>query len=491
MMGRFRGWINDFALKEIPLLGRKFTWSNQQDNPVLVKLDRVFCSVDRELTFPRVILHSAASLDSDHCPLLLGLSDNKPGKWRFHFESFWTKLEGFQEEVHSAWVSVDAVRCPFQTLEKKLKVTARRLQGWSDKQVGHVRLQLALAKDLLHRLEMAHDERPLTPAEIWFKNRLKKQSLLLSSFKRTMARLRSKISWLKEGDANTRFFHMHARHRKRKNFVAMLVDGDRILTNHIEKAAAVDQFYTNLIGHCGNRKRTIDLEALGLPRHNLADLDSPFSEQEVLETIRGLPLDKAPGPDGFTGRFYRDCWGSIKAEVMAAVRAVWSRKFNNFYKLNTAFITMIPKKDGAEQVKDFRPISLVHSFAKLITKMLANRLAKRLNELVSPIQSAFIKGRFIQDNFMLVQQTARLLHQQKLPRLLLKLDITKAFDSVTWPFLIEVMQQIGFGHIWRDIVCGLLASSTTQVLLNGSPGEHIAHRRGLRQGDPLSPCFSS
>jgi hypothetical protein len=51
------------------------------------------------------------------------------------------------------------------------------------------------------------------------------------------------------------------------------------------------------------------------------------------------------------------------------------------------------------------------------------------------------------------------------------------------------MQQIGFGHIWRDIVCGLLASSTTQVMLNGSPGEHIAHRRGLRQGDPLSPML--
>ncbi|XP_020405790.1 uncharacterized protein [Zea mays] len=249
MMGRFRDLINDLGLKEIPLLGRKFTWSNQQDNPVLVKLDRVFCTVDWELTFPRVLLHSAASLDSDHCPLLLGRSDNRPGKRRFHFESFWTKLEGFQEEVHSAWNSVEAVRCPFQTLEKKLKMTARRLQGWSDKQVGHVRLQLALAKELLHRLEMAHDERPLTPAEIWLKNRLKKQSLMLSSFKRTMARLRSRISWLKEGDANTRFFHIHARHRKRKNFVAMLVDGDRILTNHCEKAAAVDQFYTNLIGN--------------------------------------------------------------------------------------------------------------------------------------------------------------------------------------------------------------------------------------------------
>jgi hypothetical protein len=88
-----------------------------------------------------------------------------------------------------------------------------------------------------------------------------------------------------------------------------------------------------------------------------------------------------------------------------------------------------PKKEEAAQPKNFRPISLVHSFAKLVTKIMANRLSGRLNEMVLPNQSAFIKGRFIPDNFMLVQQTAGYLHQQKQP-LLLKLDISKAFDSV-------------------------------------------------------------
>ena len=157
--------------------------------------------------------------------------------------------------------------------------------------------------------------------------------------------------------------------------------------------------------------------------------------------------------------------------------------------LNSAFITLQPKKEGADQPKDFRPISLVHSFAKLITKLLANRLAGHLQQMVSPNQNAFIKGRFIQDNFMLVQQTARFLHQQKQPRILLKLDISKAFDSVSWPFLIEILQHLGLGQIWRDILCGLLSSSSTQVLLNGIPGKHIYHQRGLRQGDPLSPML--
>jgi hypothetical protein len=74
----------------------------------------------------------------------------------------------------------------------------------------------------------------------------------------------------------------------------------------------------------------------------------------------------------------------------------------NFEQLNSAYITLLPKKEDATSIKDFRPISLVHSFAKLITKLLANRLAGRLNQMVSPNQSAFIEGRFIQDNFMLV-----------------------------------------------------------------------------------------
>jgi hypothetical protein len=110
--------------------------------------------------------------------------------------------------------------------------------------VGHIRSQLALAKEILHRLEIAHDARLLTSAEIWLKNKLKKHSLWLSSLKRTMTRLRSRVSWLKDGNANTKFFHMHARHRKRKNFVARLVQGEEVLTSQSDKAAAVDHFFS-------------------------------------------------------------------------------------------------------------------------------------------------------------------------------------------------------------------------------------------------------
>jgi hypothetical protein len=109
--------------------------------------------------------------------------------------------------------------------------------------------------------------------------------------------------------------------------------------------------------------------------------------------------------------------------------------------------------------------------------------------MVEANQSAFVRGRPIHDNYMLVQHSSKSLHRKKVASLFLKLDLTKAFDSVSWAFLLEVLTHLGFGNRWRNLISNLLATSSTQILLNGFPGEQIRHRRGLRQGDPLSPML--
>jgi hypothetical protein len=267
------------------------------------------------------------------------------------------------------------------------------------------------------------------------------------------------------------------------------VDGDQICTRHEDKAKLMDLYYEDVLGSSMNREQTINLSELWVTNFDLSELDAPFTEEEVWTTIKGLPSDKAPGPDGLTGRFYKPCWPVIKQDVMAAISAIWSRKLMGFSVLNTPYITLLPKKEEAEQPKDFRPINLVHSFAKPVTKALANRLAGQQNEMILPNQSAFIKGLLNRIISCLFNKHMGFLHQQRQPRILLKLDISKTFESVAWPFLLEVLQHMGFGQIWRDIISGLLGSSTTQVLLNGTPGRRIFHKRGLRQGAPLSPML--
>ncbi|KAM0849346.1 hypothetical protein ACQ4PT_053786 [Festuca glaucescens] len=170
---------------------------------------------------------------------------------------------------------------------------------------------------------------------------------------------------------------------------------------------------------------------------------------ETWAAVKDLPMDKAPGPDGFSGRFFQKAWSIIKDDVFRAFQHLYSLRAKGMRNLNDALIVLLPKKDGAIDVKDFRPISLIHSFGKLFSKMLANRLAPRLSELVAENQSAFVKGRSIHDNFKMVQLTTRTLHLSRVPSMLVKIDITKAFDSVSWPFLLRVLRLLGFGVRFR------------------------------------------
>jgi hypothetical protein len=84
---------------------------------------------------------------------------------------------------------------------------------------------------------------------------------------------------------------------------------------------------------------------------------------------------------------------------------------------------------------------------------------------------------------------AKGLHSKKVAHVLLKLDISKAFDSMAWPFLLEVLSHLGFGRRWCNLLCLLLSTAPTQILVNGDPGPNIVRRRRLRQGHPLSPML--
>lgn len=139
------------------------------------------------------------------------------------------------------------------------------------------------------------------------------------------------------------------------------------------------------------------------------------------------------------------------------------------YCFSKALVTLIPKKDGAEEIRDFQPVSLVHGAIKIFDKVLSVRLTDDLPRLVGVHQSAFVRGRSMHDNFMLVQCTARKLHALRNASVMVKLDISKAFDTVQWPFAIEVLSSLGFRPRWIAWIVGLLSTSSTRILVNGVP----------------------
>ena len=110
-------------------------------------------------------------------------------------------------------------------------------------------------------------------------------------------------------------------------------------------------------------------------------------------------------------------------------------------------------------------------------KVLAKRLSPHLDILVVANQNAFIRGSCIHDNYLMVQQTIKHLHKKKVASLFFKLDVSKAFDSVAWSFLLEVFRHLGFGTSWCNLVSNFLGTASTRVVLNGQPSKKIIHKR--------------
>jgi hypothetical protein len=159
LMASFKAVIDNLSLKEIGLNGRRFTWSNEQDNPTLTRIDRLFCTPDWELTFPTCFLHSLPSLMSDHTPLLLqGELEHRHNR-TFRFENFWVKMDGFRDLVEQVWSKPVHSLLPIKRLHTKLARVAKGLKRWRREKIGDTRLQLAIVKEVLLQLEAAQEFR--------------------------------------------------------------------------------------------------------------------------------------------------------------------------------------------------------------------------------------------------------------------------------------------------------------------------------------------
>ncbi|XP_040384518.1 uncharacterized protein LOC107305206 [Oryza brachyantha] len=487
-MNRFKSTLDHCELKEIHLQNQKFTWSNEWLRPTLVKLARCFCNETWNLAFPNHVLYALPTGPSDHCPLILSNAAVHDKPRTFKFENFWTKILGFKDVVADAWNKQTAHTEPIHRLNHKLQTTARCLRKWSRGICLEAKLQFYMALDVIQRLDTAQERRELTAAERRLRASLKNRLLGLATIERACKRQASRITNIREGDANTKFFHLKANTRRRKNNIQILRKENAWATSHEDKEAVIHDYFAAIMGWPEPRTCDLNWQEFHTPPVDLSHLDEPFTEEEILKAIKQMLTDKAPGPDGYTMNFFRVCWAIIKEDVVAVFNVINNLRCASLNMLNSANIVLIPKK-GAEEVADFRPISLIHSIAKILSKLLALRLRPHMHSLVSISQSAFIKGRSIHDNFKYVRNLARRYHKTRRPMLLFKLDITKAFDSVRWDYLLSLLQHQGFPQKWRDWISAILSTSTSQVLLNGISGERIQHGRGLRQGDPLSPLL--
>ncbi|GAA0179656.1 hypothetical protein LIER_29999 [Lithospermum erythrorhizon] len=193
--------------------------------------------------------------------------------------------------------------------------------------------------------------------------------------------------------------------------------------------------------------------------------------EEVKRVVFEMPADKTLGPDGMMVLFFQSFWHIVSIDIVRAVDSFFfSSRLLNF--VNHTHVCFIPKKTSPMSMSDYRPISLCNIIAKIIGRVMTNRLRGFLVSIISETQSAFLSGRIISDHILIAHE---LLHYMKHKVagnnhfMSLKLDMSKAYDRIEWKFLESIILKLGFYLTWVDWTMCLVSSVFYSFLVNGAP----------------------
>lgn len=481
----FRVVIEECQLSEIDLFGGKFTWERSQgsDASVREKLDRAFASTSWWLKFPLChlkVLHTAAS---DHEPLLLDLLrvDIPMRTFRFRFENMWLREPSFIEEVSKTWREL-----PKSHLLPKLFVVSLFMARWGKSFFHKFREKLKNHKANISRLVDCTDE---TSIQLYLSERDKLNALLLQE--EEYWKQRAKLHWLAEGDENTKFFHSFASTRKKENTIHYLVgDNGERFDDQKGMSEVVRKYFTDLFtGEVeeGNLAHEEGVRFVS-PEQNLKLIEE-FKFEEFTVAVKQMHPDKSSGPDGLNPAFFQRFWSVMVVEIYEYCKS-WLASSEFPGELNCTNVVLIPKKKDAACMKDLRPIALCNVLYKILAKVLANRLQGVLPDIISENQSVFVKNRSITDNILVAFEVIhhmRTKNRGSEGEVALKLNISKAYDRVSWSYLRHRLKLMGFCDKWVLWMMMCVKSVSYNFCLNGEYIGPVVPKRGLRQGDPLSP----
>ena len=302
--------------------------------------------------------------------------------------------------------------------------------------------------------------------------------------------LRSRAKWAVQGEKVSKYFcGLEKRHYISKQMFKLIDDDGLTISKTEEMVEKTRTFYEQLY-----KKREVEdislNEYVKLPKLDETEansLEGLITFEEAGTALRNMNNGKSPGTDGFTVEFFKFFWIDIGHFVVRSINEGFKNK-----KMSTTqregVIVCIPKGDKPrEYLKNWRPISLLNVVYKIGSSSIANRIKNVLPKIINEDQSGFVQGRYIGDNIRLLYDIIHYLQEKKMPGLLVSIDFEKAFDSIDWSFMMNVLKSFGFGNDLIQWISAFYKDIKSTVIVNGQISQHFQVERGCRQGDPISP----
>ncbi|XP_062103920.1 uncharacterized protein LOC133815046 [Humulus lupulus] len=402
-------WLEDTHVESLRSLRSFFTWTNNQNGPTRIysKIDHVFMNETWLDLFP----HSNAVLRwevvLDHCSCVVNiLPMENLGFKLFRFYNFWADHHDFTEVVMNSWrmpIQATGLRAIFlKTLRLK-----HRLKTFNRDNIGDIRLNYHTAKENYQEAQLQAQSHPY---DFSFQKVVKEAAEAFSVQKKmfhSFLTQRSKLTWLRQGDMNTSFFHAYLKKRRAENGIASYInDQGNLVDNFPEVVSHFVEHFRGYLGSPSSATGRINLQCIAMGSKLSVDhqlmLLKPFSRKEIRDALFGISITKSPGPDGFGSGFFKVVWQDIGDEVCSAISQCFDTGcFPS--ELHETSLSLVPKVANPSRAIDYRPIACCSTLYKCIAKLLCSRMALVLPEIIQPNQGSFIRGRSIAHNIMIFQ----------------------------------------------------------------------------------------
>lgn len=419
---------------------------------------------------------------SDHRPLITYLESHKVKKRKpFRYDRRLNENQEARRIIEAAWRQGIEERVEF-----KISRCRHELIKWSKMQ------KEISAKEVLQKQAELETKLSVATPNVSRITKISEELIKVYKAEELFWRQRSRIMWLQEVDRNSVFFHAVTKGRKARNRITVIEDAEGTPVHEEEDVGKVfTEFYQNLFTTNGGLEFRSVEETISeriTPEMNDRLCQIPDQEEVRLATF-AIHADKVPGADGFSSGFYHSFWNLLGTDIYREIQAFFTSGSMN-PKINETHVCLIPKITAPKVAADYRLIALCNVRYKIIAKILTRRLQKYLPELISHHQSAFVPRRAISENVLITHETLHYLKTsgaKKRCSMVVKTDMSKAYNRIEWGFLEAVLKRLGFRGLWIQWVIECVTTLSYSFLINGTPYGKVTPSRGLRQGDPISP----